>query len=84
VGLDGFETQTSQTSSHFFPIPSNPCVLGITEQALKKFWKVYLKILVTATAMMRIVVVKTPKIDLGDQVMRFSANQVLKKIILST
>jgi hypothetical protein len=32
--LDGFETQTSQTSSHFFPIPSNPCVLGITEQAL--------------------------------------------------
>jgi hypothetical protein len=33
--LDGFETQTSQTSSHFFPIPSNPCVLGITEQALK-------------------------------------------------
>jgi hypothetical protein len=32
--LDGFETQTSQTSSHFFPILSNPCVLGITEQAL--------------------------------------------------
>jgi hypothetical protein len=38
VGLDGFETQTSQTSSHFFPIPSNPCVLGITEQALSRFW----------------------------------------------
>jgi hypothetical protein len=35
--LDGFETQTSQTSSHFFPIPSNPCVLGITEQALRVF-----------------------------------------------
>jgi DNA-directed RNA polymerase subunit N (RpoN/RPB10) len=35
VGLDGFESQTSQTSSHFFPNPSNPCVLGITEQALK-------------------------------------------------
>jgi hypothetical protein len=34
VGLDGFETQTSQNSSHFFPILSNPCVLGITEQAL--------------------------------------------------
>jgi hypothetical protein len=32
--LDGFESHTSQTSSHFFPIPSNPCVLGITEQAL--------------------------------------------------
>jgi hypothetical protein len=34
--------------------------------------------------MMWIVVVKTPKIDLGDQAMRFLANQVLKKIILST
>jgi hypothetical protein len=33
--LDGFESQTSQTSSQFFPIPSNPCVLGITEQALR-------------------------------------------------
>jgi hypothetical protein len=32
--LDGFESQISQTSSQFFPIPSNPCVLGITEQAL--------------------------------------------------
>jgi hypothetical protein len=32
--LDEFETQTSQTSSHFFSIPSNPCVLEITEQAL--------------------------------------------------
>jgi hypothetical protein len=32
--LDGFESQTAQTSSQFFPIPSNPCVLGITEQAL--------------------------------------------------
>jgi hypothetical protein len=34
VGLDEFESQTSQTSSSFFPIPSNPCVLGITEQGL--------------------------------------------------
>jgi hypothetical protein len=34
VGLDEFESQTSQTSSQFFPIPSNPCVLEITEQAL--------------------------------------------------
>jgi hypothetical protein len=33
MGLDGFESQISQTSSQFFPIPSNPCVLGITEQA---------------------------------------------------
>jgi hypothetical protein len=33
-----FETQTSQTFSHFFPIPSNPCVLGITEQALNISW----------------------------------------------
>jgi hypothetical protein len=32
--LDEFETQTSQTSSQFFPIPSKPCILGITEQAL--------------------------------------------------
>jgi hypothetical protein len=31
-----------------------------------------------------IVVVKTPKIALGDQAMGFSANQVSKKIILST
>jgi hypothetical protein len=38
--LDGFESQTSQTSSQFFPIPSNPCVLGITEQALT--WKLFL------------------------------------------
>jgi hypothetical protein len=34
VRLDEFEFQTSQTSSQFFPIPSNPCVLWITEQAL--------------------------------------------------
>jgi hypothetical protein len=36
--LDEFESQTSQTSSQFFPIPSNPCVLGITEQALSRNW----------------------------------------------
>jgi hypothetical protein len=34
AGLDWFESQTSQTSSQFFAISSNPCVLGITEQAL--------------------------------------------------
>jgi hypothetical protein len=34
VGLNEFEFQTSQTSSQFFPISSNPYVLGITEQAL--------------------------------------------------
>ena len=53
------------------------------EKITKKIWRVYLKILATVTFMMWIVVVKTPKIDLGDQAMRFSANQVLKKIILS-
>jgi hypothetical protein len=36
------------------------------------------------TVMMWIAVVKIPKIDLGDQAMRFLVNQVLKKIILST
>jgi hypothetical protein len=32
----GLNPKQSQTSSQFFPIPSNPCVLGITEQALKE------------------------------------------------
>ena len=54
-----------------------------TEKITKEIWKVYLKILVTVTAMTWIVVVKTPKIDHGDQVMRFLVNLVLKKIILS-
>ncbi len=61
--------------------------LSLSEEmhlGLKKFWKVYLKTLVIATVMMRIVVVKTLKIALSGQAMRFSANQVLKKIILST
>jgi hypothetical protein len=52
-------------------------------ELLGRFWRVYLKILVTVTAMMWIVVVKTPKIDLGDQAMRFLVNRVLKKAILS-
>jgi hypothetical protein len=34
VGLDGFQSQTSQNLSQFFPIPSNPHGIGITEQAL--------------------------------------------------
>jgi hypothetical protein len=34
VGLDGFQSQTSQNLSQFFPIPSNPYGIGITEQAL--------------------------------------------------
>jgi hypothetical protein len=38
---------------------------------------------VTVIAMMWIVVVKIPKIDLGDQAMRFLGNQVLNKAILS-
>jgi hypothetical protein len=54
-----------------------------TEKILGRFWRVYLKILVTVIVMMRIVVVKTPKIDLGDQAMRFLVNRVLKKAILS-
>jgi hypothetical protein len=36
VGLDGFKSRTSQNPSYFFPIPSNPHVTGITEQALKR------------------------------------------------
>jgi hypothetical protein len=32
--LDGFQSQTSQNLSQFFPIPSNPHGIGITEQAL--------------------------------------------------
>jgi hypothetical protein len=36
----------------------------------------------TATIMMWIVVVKTPKIAPGDQAIRFLANQISKKIIL--
>jgi hypothetical protein len=39
--------------------------------------------LVTVTVMMWIVVVKIPKIDHGDQAMRFLGNQVLNKAILS-
>jgi hypothetical protein len=35
VGLDGFQSQTSQNLSQFFPIPSNPHGIGITEQALR-------------------------------------------------
>jgi hypothetical protein len=34
VGLDGFQSQTSQNLSQFFPIPSNPYGIGITEQTL--------------------------------------------------
>jgi hypothetical protein len=34
VGLDEFQSQTSQNLSQFFPIPSNPHEIGITEQAL--------------------------------------------------
>jgi hypothetical protein len=43
VVLDGFESQTSQTPSQFFPISSNPYVLGITEQALIIFPHVLLR-----------------------------------------
>jgi hypothetical protein len=34
VGLDEFQSQTSQNRLQFFPIPSNPHGIGITEQAL--------------------------------------------------
>jgi hypothetical protein len=33
--LDGFQSQTSQNLLQFFPIPSNPHGIGITEQALR-------------------------------------------------
>jgi hypothetical protein len=36
VGLDRFQSQTSQNLSQFFPIPSNPHGIGITEQALNQ------------------------------------------------
>jgi hypothetical protein len=55
----------------------------IQRRLLKKFWRVYLKIPASVTVMMWIAVVKTPKIDLGDQATWFLVNQVLKKIILS-
>jgi hypothetical protein len=38
--------------------------------------------MVTVTVMMWIVVVKVPKIDPGDQAMRFLENQALNKTIL--
>jgi hypothetical protein len=34
VGLSGFQSRTSPNLSYFFPIPSNPHAIGITEQAL--------------------------------------------------
>jgi hypothetical protein len=34
VGLSGFKSQTSQNLSYFFPIPSYPYGIGITEQGL--------------------------------------------------
>jgi hypothetical protein len=36
VGLVGIKSQASQNSSKFFPISSNPCIIGITEQALNQ------------------------------------------------
>jgi hypothetical protein len=43
VGLDGFQSQTSQNLSQFFPIPSNPHGIGITEQALNgNTWDLHL------------------------------------------
>jgi hypothetical protein len=34
VRLGGFQSQASQSFSKFFPISSNPCIIGITEQGL--------------------------------------------------
>ena len=56
---------------------------AIQRRLLKRYWKVCLKIPMTATVMRWRVVVKTPKIDLGDQATQFLVNQVLKKAILS-
>jgi hypothetical protein len=41
VELDGFQSQTSQNLSQFFPIPSNPHGIGITEQALMEFTRLF-------------------------------------------
>ena len=50
----------------------------------RRFWKVCLKILVTAKVMMWTVVAKTPKIVPGDQAIRFTVNPLSKRIILLT
>jgi hypothetical protein len=34
--LDEFKSQASQSSSKFFPISFNPCIMGITEQGLNQ------------------------------------------------
>jgi hypothetical protein len=47
----------------------------------KKFWKAYLKIPMTTTIMMWKVGAKTPKIGRGGQVMQFSENQLLNRVI---
>jgi hypothetical protein len=51
---------------------------------LKRYWKVYLKILVTAIAMMWKVGMKILKIGPGGQVMLSSESRPLNRVILRT
>jgi hypothetical protein len=55
-----------------------------TKKITKRYWKVYLKILVTAIAMMWKVEMKILKISPGDQAMMSSENQPLNRVILRT
>ena len=53
-----------------------------TEKILGRFWRVYLKILVTVIVMMLKVGVKILRIGPGGQVIRFSENRPSNKITL--
>ena len=51
---------------------------------LKRYWKVYLKILVTVIAMMWKVGMRILRIGLGDQVIQSSENRPSNRVILRT
>jgi hypothetical protein len=69
---------------------ADPYIAGFIEsmakqtqrRLLKRYWKVYLKILVTAIAMMWKVGMKILKIDPGDQAMLSLENRPLNRVIL--
>jgi hypothetical protein len=52
-----------------------------TEKITREILEVYLKTPVIVIVMMWKAVVKSPKIDLGDQVIQFSENQLLNRVI---